>query len=221
MYNVMIVEDDPMARRLLEIMVTSDESYHLAVSVESASVAEVYCMTEAIDLILMDVCTALHASGLDAAIKIKKLFPQIRIIIITGLPECSFIERAREGGVDSFWYKDPFENKLLDIMNRTMMGESIYPDQSPTSNMGLATSSEFTERELDVLRELISGDTDEMIAERLNLSVHTIKKALHEFLWDSYLKLSHIFNWNAPSDPRCEDFFAGIVLAAIERASLG
>lgn len=47
MYNVMIVEDDPMARRLLEIMVTSDESYHLAVSVESASVAEVYCMTEA------------------------------------------------------------------------------------------------------------------------------------------------------------------------------
>ena len=35
MYNVMIVEDDPMARRLLEIMVTSDESYHLAVSVES------------------------------------------------------------------------------------------------------------------------------------------------------------------------------------------
>ena len=26
MYNVMIVEDDPMARRLLEIMVTSDES---------------------------------------------------------------------------------------------------------------------------------------------------------------------------------------------------
>lgn len=147
MYNVMIVEDDPMARRLLEIMVTSDESYHLAVSVESASVAEVYCMTEAIDLILMDVCTALHASGLDAAIKIKKLFPQIRIIIITSLLECSFIERAREGGVDSFWYKDPFENELLDIMNRTMMGESIYPDQSPTSNMGLATSSEFTERE--------------------------------------------------------------------------
>ena len=45
--------------------------------------------------------------------------------------------------------------------------------------------------------------------------------ALHEFVWDSYLKLSLIFNWNAPSDPRCEDFFAGIVLAAIERASLG
>lgn len=35
MYNVMIVEDDPMARRLLEIMVTSDESYHLAVSADS------------------------------------------------------------------------------------------------------------------------------------------------------------------------------------------
>lgn len=50
---------------------------------------------------------------------------------------------------------------------------------------------------------------------------NTLNVALHEFLWDSYLKLSLIFNWNAPSDPRCEDFFAGIVLAAIERASLG
>ena len=31
--------------------------------------------------------------------------------------------------------------------------------------------------------------------------------ALHEFLWDSYLKLSHIFNWNVPSDQRCEGSF--------------
>ena len=80
MYNVMIVEDDPMARRLLEIMVTSDESYHLAVSVESASVAEVYCMTEAIDLILMDVCTALHASGLDAALRLRSCFRRFGLL---------------------------------------------------------------------------------------------------------------------------------------------
>lgn len=56
---------------------------------------------------------------------------------------------------------------------------------------------------------------------RKGLFIMSKKLALHEFLWDSYLKLSLIFNWNAPSDPRCEDFFAGIVLAAIERASLG
>lgn len=174
--HVMIVEDDPMARKLFEIIIENSERYQLESSIESASLAEFYCMTNPIDLILMDVCTALHASGLDAATKIKEKYPQIRIIIVTSQPECDFIDRARLGGVDSFWYKDPSEDVLLEIMDRTMAGESIYPDITPTLKLGLADSMEFTPRELEVLRELTSGDTDDIIAGRLNLSVHTVKK---------------------------------------------
>lgn len=55
----------------------------MTASIESASLAEFYCMTNPVDLIIMDVCTALHASGLDAAGKIKKQFPKIKIIIAT------------------------------------------------------------------------------------------------------------------------------------------
>lgn len=176
MNRVMIVEDDPMARKLFEIIVGSSGRYEVAASIESASLAEIYCMSEHIDLILMDVCTALNASGIDAAAKIKEHFPDIRIIIVTSQPECDFIERALHAGVDSFWYKEPSDDILLTLMDRTMAGESIYPDTTPVLDLGLAKSIEFTARELEVLRELTSGDTDDMIAERLNLSVHTVKK---------------------------------------------
>ena len=176
MINVMVVEDDPMARKLFEIILASSGRYDLTASIESASLAEFYCMTSDIDLILMDVCTALHASGLDAASKIKKKYPEIRIIIVTSQPECDFIDRARSSGVDSFWYKDPSEDILLEVMDRTMAGESIYPDTTPILDLGLAKIIEFTARELEVLRELTSGDTDDVIAERLNLSTHTVKK---------------------------------------------
>lgn len=176
MINVMVVEDDPMARKLFEIILAGSGRYALTASIESASLAEFYCMTSDIDLILMDVCTALHASGLDAASKIKKKYPEIRIIIVTSQPECDFIDRARSSGVDSFWYKDPSEDILLEVMDRTMAGESIYPDTTPILDLGLAKSIEFTARELEVLRELTSGDTDDVIAERLNLSTHTVKK---------------------------------------------
>ena len=165
-----------MARKLFEIILASSGRYDLTASIESASLAEFYCMTSDIDLILMDVCTALHASGLDAASKIKKKYPEIRIIIVTSQPECDFIDRARSSGVDSFWYKDPSEDILLEVMDRTMAGESIYPDTTPILDLGLAKSIEFTARELEVLRELTSGDTDDVIAERLNLSTHTVKK---------------------------------------------
>lgn len=176
MINVMVVEDDPMARKLFELILKDSERYRIVISIESASLAEFYCMTNDIDLVLMDVCTALNASGLDAAAKIKANYPETRVIIVTSQPECDFIERARRGGIDSFWYKAPSEDILLEIMDRTMDGESIYPDTTPVLDLGLAKSIEFTARELEVLRELTSGDTDDVIADRLNLSVHTVKK---------------------------------------------
>ena len=105
MIHVLIVEDDPMARQLLEIYVEKNGAYTLAQSVESAAFAELCCRARQIDLILMDVCTAMNASGLEAAEKIKREFPYIKVIIITSQPECSFLDRARAAGVDSFWYK--------------------------------------------------------------------------------------------------------------------
>ena len=71
MTNVMIVEDDPMAQKLLEIFVSGNSSYKVVHTIESAAMAEFYCMTNEIDLILMDVCTAMNVSGLEAAEKIK------------------------------------------------------------------------------------------------------------------------------------------------------
>ena len=176
MYNVLIVEDDPMARKLLEIFVSTSDHYHLVPSLDSAAMAELYCMTNRVDLILMDVCTAMDANGLEAAEKLKKNYPQIKIIIITSQPEYSYIAHARKIGVESFWYKEPTAEALLKVMDRTMAGESIYPDSSPVTRLGAALSNDFTERELEVLSELVNGKTDAAIAETLCLSVTRVKQ---------------------------------------------
>ena len=176
MVNVLIVEDDPMARKLLEIFVSTSDQYHLLPSLDSAAMAELYCMTNRVDLILMDVCTALDANGIEAAEKLKQNYPQVKIIIITSQPEYSYIAHARKIGVESFWYKEPTAEALLKIMDRTMAGESIYPDSAPVTRLGAALSDDFTERELEVLRELVSGKTDAAIAETLCLSVTRVKQ---------------------------------------------
>lgn len=182
MIHVLIVEDDPMARKLFEIILQESDRYKVTAAIESASLAEFYCMTSTVDLILMDVCTAFRSSGLEAAAKIKKIYPKKKIIIVTSQPECDFVERARKYGVESFWYKDSQAEHLLDIMDRTMRGESVYPDKMPILQIGLATSEEFTSRELEVLRELTSGDTDEEIAKRLHISIYTVKKYVKTML---------------------------------------
>ena len=175
MINVLIVEDDPMARQLLEIYINASEKYNHIQSVESAALAEFCCRTNKVDVILMDVCTAMNASGLDAAEKIKKSFPHIKVIIITSQPECSFIDRANAGGVDSFWYKNSDANEILSVIDRTMSGERVYPDSSPSLKLGDIFSEELTDRELEVLRELVAGESDAAIAEKLFMSLRTVK----------------------------------------------
>ena len=175
MLNVLIVEDDPMAMKLLEIYIKNSENYNHVQSLESAALAEFCCRTNKVDVILMDVCTAMDASGLDATEKIKKNFPSIKVIIMTSQPECSFIDRAREVGVDSFWYKSSNEEELMSVIERTMMGERVYPESTPSLKLGDTLSEEFSNREIVVLRELVAGEPDAVIAEKLYISLRTVK----------------------------------------------
>ena len=175
MLNVLIVEDDPMARKLLEIYIKNSENYNHVQSLESAALAEFCCRTNKIDVILMDVCTAMDASGLDATEKIKKNFPNIKVIIMTSQPECSFFDRAREVGVDSFWYKSSNEEELMSVIEHTMMGEMVYPESAPSLKLGDTFSEELSNREIAVLRELVAGEPDAVIAEKLYISLRTVK----------------------------------------------
>ena len=174
-YNVLIVEDQNIPRELFEIYIGASEKFRHLLSISNASAALSVCQHSKVDLILMDVMTELNHSGLDAAEEIKRRYPNIKIIIVTSMPEYSWLARARKIGVDSFWYKDGHKDSILDVMERTMAGEHIYPDETPLIRIGSATNHEFTERELDILKELTTGDTNAEIAERLHVSVATVK----------------------------------------------
>ena len=181
-FNVLIVEDQAMPRQLLEIYVNSSKQFRHLLSISNASAALVVCRTRPVDLILMDVMTELGHSGLDAAEEIKRKFPKIKIIIVTSMPEYSWLERARKIGVDSFWYKDGQKENILHVMERTMAGEHIYPDDTPLVSIGDATNHEFTDRELDVLKELTTGASNAVIAKRLNITAGTVKNHIQHLL---------------------------------------
>lgn len=174
-YRVLVVEDQAIPRELFEIYLNASERFSHLLSISNASAALSVCQNNAVDLILMDVMTELGHSGLDAAEEIKRQFPEIKIIIVTSMPEYSWLARARRIGVDSFWYKDGHRDSLLDVMERTMAGEHVYPDETPLIHIGNATNHEFTERELEILKELTTGDTNAEIAQRLFVSVATVK----------------------------------------------
>ena len=182
MTRVLIVDDFVTVRTLFESIIEGSGEYTLAGSLENAKAALPFCMRSPVDLIIMDVYTKDRENGLEAAREIKKEFPDIKIIISTSLPEESFLEKAHEAGCESFWYKEVGELGLLDIMNRTMRGEHVFPDTTPTVSVGLAKSVEFTPMEMKVLRELCNGKLNKDIAKELCMSENTVKFHINNML---------------------------------------
>ncbi len=175
MIKVLVVEDQRMAREDMEHHILVSGRYELAGSISNAALAEETCRKTGCNLVLMDVCTEEDESGLKAAERIKQSMPQVKVIIVTSMVECSFLERARKAGADSFWYKDASKEELLEVMDRTMDGQSIYPDASPTVMIGTAKSCDFTKAELDVLRLVVEGKSYKQISEMLSVSPETVK----------------------------------------------
>jgi len=182
MTRVLIVDDSVTVRTLFESIIEGSGDYTLAGSLENAKAALPFCMRSPVDLILMDVYTKDRENGLEAAREIKKEFPDIKIIISTSLPEESFLEKAHDAGCESFWYKEVGELGLLDVMNRTMRGEHVFPDTTPTVSVGLAKSVEFTPMEMKVLRELCNGKLNKDIAKELYMSENTVKFHINNML---------------------------------------
>ena len=182
MTRVLIVEDQKMAQENMAAIVRSTENYIHVATIPNAGDTELICMGENIDLILMDVCTAHDENGIDAAAIIKRKFPRIKVIIVTSMAEYSFIDRAKEAGADSFWYKDASRRELLEVMDRTMAGEHVFPERTPEVRLGLATSYELTRSELEVIRALMQSTGDEDAARMLGCSKANVRWHIGQIL---------------------------------------
>ena len=180
--RVLIVEDQRLPAQLFEQLVSGSGRYQVAQSVQSADAAYFYCATGKVDLVLMDVITKYGANGLTASARIKRDFPGVKIIIVTSHPEVGWLDRARQIGVDSFWYKEVEEESLLSVMNRTMAGESVYPECAPRVQLGNASSYDLSKQELCILRELITGATNAQIAEKFHLAPSTVKTYIERLM---------------------------------------
>ncbi len=177
--NVMIVEDQPLQRELFKMYIQNSAQYQMVCTTDNAALVDVYLVKNKIDVILMDICTALGESGLDAAERIKRRYPDIKIVIITSMADYSYVERAKQIGVDSFWYKEAGESELIEVLNLTMAGGQVYPNQSPDIKLGNVSIAELTKQEIDIIRCIVKGMNNDEISKELQYSYNTIKKYIN------------------------------------------
>ena len=187
-YRIVVADDFRISRQFFESRIRENERCRLIASFTDADSAAVYCSAHKVDLLVMDVLMFSGADGLTAAERIKADHPSVRIILVTSTAESGWFERAKKAGVESFWYKEYSKESFDEIIDRTLDGESVYPADIPDIDFGKAKIISLTKRDLDVLRELTLGYTNEEIAERLHISVNTVRTHIQNMLNKSGFK---------------------------------
>ncbi|MCR4561941.1 MAG: response regulator transcription factor, partial [Bacilli bacterium] len=131
------------------------------------------------DLVLTDIITKNRHNVLDVIPQIKKEFPNIKIALITGFPDVSFMEKARKGGANSFIYKNVPLKDLINLIRNTSQGYSIYPTSERTNAEIL---SSLTPSEMKVLRLFCAGNDRTEISKMLNCSISSVKNHISSIL---------------------------------------
>ena len=134
---------------------------------------EMACARLKPQVVLMDICMEGKTSGIENTRKIRKHFPQIKVIIMTGFQDVHFVELAREAGADSFIYKESAADQFVDCILRTMAGEHLFPDVQERTTFGFYNAT-LTQREIQILHLVCQNLSYQEIAERLHLTRRTV-----------------------------------------------
>ena len=181
MIKTIIVEDNIYIKNHLANMLSAEPDFEIVAETDDAFEAVKKCAEIKPELVLMDVQTKKNHSGLAAGEQIRKN-GKTKVVIVTSLIDPEVLARAKKGAADSLWYKDHGDDELLDVINRTLSGENIFPETSPSVELKDMFSDEITPRQIDILRKFVKGMTYDEIAAELGISKNGVRWNLDQIV---------------------------------------
>ena len=184
MIRVVIVEDNSTIREGLKLLIDGTEGYSCEAVYSNCEDLLDEIKKIKIDVILMDIDLP-GISGIEGIRRIKKIFDDILILILTVYDENDLIFEALCAGASGYLVKKTPPAKLLDAI------KDAYEGGAPmTSNIARkvvdyfqknkpmhkdAESIALTKREKEVLSGLVEGNSYRAIADELNVSLDTVR----------------------------------------------
>ena len=205
--RVLIADDHPLIREGMSSMLASEPDLQVVGEVKDGQEALKVCQEVCPDLVLMDVRMP-KMDGLEATRTIREECPQTSVLIVTTHACQEYLAEAIRVGAAGYVLKEATKGQLVGAVRRALDGESPMnqelamrllrrlvehsPDPGYTNPSPSRRSSEerpgpyphelLTPRELDVLRLLAQGKTNQQIAKDLFVSVSTVKKHMRQII---------------------------------------
>ncbi len=189
--KVLIADDHRLFRQgLIGLMRTREDLVEVVGEASTGVEAIQYAERFHPDVILMDIYMP-YMDGLEAAREIRLRFPEIAIIMLTSSERDGHLYEAVQLGVAGYLLKSLDADELFNLLSGVTRGEPAMTRsmafkllKSVAHRMADPNKGEqaLTERELYVLRLVASGASNQEIAEKLSISINTVKSHLKNIL---------------------------------------
>lgn len=172
MISLMIVDDHPMVREGLAAMLESEQDFVVSALAATGEEAVAIGRMSKPDVVMSDIRMP-GIDGFGVLAKLKEIHPDIRVLLMAGMPLKDEESRAREEGAKGYLPKNVDQDRLVSALR------AIAADQSDfiCEEFEMAPST-LTARELDVLREVASGKQRDAIAAALGIGPESVKTHL-------------------------------------------
>ncbi|WP_263351387.1 response regulator transcription factor [Acidicapsa acidisoli] len=172
--NVLIVDDHPVVRLGLRTMLESEENIIVTGMAGSAKEALLEVARLQPDVVLMDLRMP-EMEGADAIAELRRIHPDIRILVLTNYEEDEYIFRALQAGAMGYLLKSTPQEEIVQAVEMVHQNKRCIPPNIAKRLFETIGREELSQRELEVLKLVASGLTNKEIAQRLFISDKTAR----------------------------------------------
>lgn len=185
--KVLVVDDHEMVRRGLISYLESEPDIQVIGEAANGQEAIEICRKIQPDVILMDLLME-KMGGIEATKEIKQLSPNIKIIILTSFIDEDLTLPALEAGALSYLLKTSKAAEISNAIRRAVQEEAIIEPKVASQMLNRLRANDnlphhsLTNRELEVLKLIGHGMTNQEIADQLFIGIKTVKTHVSNIL---------------------------------------
>ncbi|RIW35351.1 DNA-binding response regulator [Bacillus salacetis] len=185
--KVMIVDDHEMVRLGMKTYLLTEDRIEFLGEASSGSEAVKLAKLYQPEIILMDLLME-NGNGIEATKEILEFLPACKIIILTSYYDDEKVFPAIEAGAHSYLLKTAGADEVISAVYKAVKGESVIAPKVADKMMNRfrpqqkKLHEDLTARELDVLKCLGEGMTNQEISEELYIGIKTTKTHVSNIL---------------------------------------
>lgn len=172
--NILIVDDHPVVRQGLSAMLSSEPDITVLGMAASAREAIAFLEYEQPDVVLMDLRMP-EMEGVEAITELRRITPNIRILVLTNYGSDEYIVRATQAGAMGYLLKNTPQEEIVKAVRAVYSNERYVPKDIANRLFEAIGREEVSPRELEVLVLVAQGCTNKDVAQKLFISDKTVR----------------------------------------------